>query len=183
MERLTKRRNGVCTYIGPRCMYPDTGETAAEMDFINTRTVLERLAAYEDTGLEPEEIKELCTDDVAEIAKLFRHMIEDGSIDHLQKLLEAEKDGRLVAIVGRCKDCAHWIPPHIENDGEFVRELKQGELVPLSEGINVGSYCSMVDAVFVHGFREGEPSSDKTMAWMGGDEFCSKFERKEADNG
>lgn len=59
---------------------------------------IDRLAAYEDTGLEPEEIKELCTDDVVEIAKMFRQMIESGEIDHLRELLQAEKDGRVVVL-------------------------------------------------------------------------------------
>lgn len=54
--------------------------------------IIARLAAYEDTGLEPDEIKELCTDDVAEAAKMFRKMIESGEIDHLRELLQAEKD-------------------------------------------------------------------------------------------
>lgn len=60
--------------------------------------IQKRLAAYEDTGLEPEEIKELCTDDVAEVAKMFRKMIESGEINHLQDLLQAENDGRLVML-------------------------------------------------------------------------------------
>lgn len=57
--------------------------------------IINRQAAYKDTGLEPEEIKELCTDDVAEIVKILRKMSESGEIDHLCKLLQAEKDGRL----------------------------------------------------------------------------------------
>ena len=60
-----------------------------------------RLAAYEDTGLEPEEIK------VHEAAKYnagYYHGDEDrcrwiekelGPIDHLRDLLQAEKDGRI----------------------------------------------------------------------------------------
>lgn len=65
-----------------------------------------RLAAYEDTGLEPKEIKELCTDDVAEIAKIFRKMIESGEIDQLCELVQAEKDGRLH--IGRCIECKQY---------------------------------------------------------------------------
>ena len=63
---------------------------------------INRLAAYEDTGLEPEEIK------VHEAAKYnagYYHGDEDrcrwiekelGPIDHLRDLLQAEQDGRLV---------------------------------------------------------------------------------------
>lgn len=56
------------------------------------------VADYEDTGLEPEEIKELCTDDVAEVAKKLRQMIEHGEIDHLEELLRAESEGRLIKL-------------------------------------------------------------------------------------
>lgn len=84
-----------------------------------------------------------------------------------------------VVLVGKCKDCAHWTPSHIEKDGKFVRERKPGEFVTLSDGINVGSYCTAADDVLVHGFRDGEPSTDKTKAWMSEDDFCSKFERRE----
>ena len=63
-----------------------------------------RLAAYEDTGLEPEEIK------VHEAVKYnagYYHGDEDrcrwiekelGPIDHLRDLLQAEQDGRLVVL-------------------------------------------------------------------------------------
>ena len=65
---------------------------------------IERLAAYEDTGLEPEEIK------VHEAAKYnagYYHGDEDrcrwiekelGPIDHLRDLLQAEQTGRLVVL-------------------------------------------------------------------------------------
>lgn len=57
MERLTKRVNGVVTYIGKENKY-GTGMIAAETLFSVSavREILLRLAAYEDTGYEPEEI-------------------------------------------------------------------------------------------------------------------------------
>lgn len=78
-----------------------------------------RLAAYEDTGLEPEEIKELCTDDVAEVAKMFRKMIESGEIDHLRKLAKAEKDGRLVVLPCKVGDTVYTLSHQtmIDKDG------------------------------------------------------------------
>ena len=104
MERLTRRR-------------ADTGEPCiCTIEGLNN--AVERLAAYEDTGLEPEEIKELCTDDVAKIAKLFRHMIEDGSIDHLQELLEAEKDGRMVVSSFKPGECVYVLER--DEDGEPI---------------------------------------------------------------
>ena len=55
-----------------------------------------RLAAYEDTGLEPEEI--ISALDMAKIACALRELnaYKDlGSIDHIRDLIQAETDGRL----------------------------------------------------------------------------------------
>lgn len=172
MERLTKRNEvgyGVISDVTIENGIRRTILTPHEASKI--QEALNRLAAYEDTGLTPEEISRIKVE------------IDFDQMKGLKDLLQAEKDGRLVVMVGRCRDCVHWLPPHIEKDGKFVRELKRGELVALSDGINVGAYCSRVAAVFVHGFRDGEPSLYKTMAWMREDDFCSNFERKEADNG
>lgn len=56
MERLTKRINGVATYIGKENS-SDTGQIAAELNVVARREILERLADYEDTGLTPEGVK------------------------------------------------------------------------------------------------------------------------------
>lgn len=72
-----------------------------------------RLAAYEDTGLGPEEIKELrelCTDEVAELARTLHRAIESGEADHLRDLLQAENEGRLVVLP--CK-----VGDHVWADG------------------------------------------------------------------
>ena len=58
MKRLTKTVNGVVTYIGTGNEF-DTGMLPAELSSGQIRAVMNRLAAYEDTGLEPEEIIEL----------------------------------------------------------------------------------------------------------------------------
>lgn len=73
-------------------------------DCLFNAEICERLAAYKDTGLEPEEIK------VHEAAKYnagYYHGDEDrcrwiekelGPIDHLRDLLQAEQAGRLVVL-------------------------------------------------------------------------------------
>ena len=53
-----------------------------------------RLAAYEDSELEPEEVSELIKD----WSDLCTIIGECGGIDRLRKLAEAEKDGRLVVL-------------------------------------------------------------------------------------
>ena len=70
-----------------------------------------RLAAYEDTGLEPEEI--LSAVDMAKIACALHELnaYKDlGPIDHLRTLLQAEQDGRLVVLP--CREDAE-----LERDG------------------------------------------------------------------
>lgn len=57
---------------------------------------IERLAAYEDTRLEPEEI-----DMDHEAAEQLRQLCRNCDLDRLEKLAEADKDGRLV--VRPCK--------------------------------------------------------------------------------
>jgi len=57
--------------------------------FVALDKAIDRLAAYEDTGLEPEAVEAMKT-----AIKEF-----DGiSIDHLLELVQAEKDGRLVVL-------------------------------------------------------------------------------------
>lgn len=58
---------------------------------------VERLAAYEDTGLEPREVSAI----VKEWSDLCTIVGECGGIDRLRELAEADKDGRLV--VPPCK--------------------------------------------------------------------------------
>lgn len=53
-----------------------------------------RLAAYEDTGLEPEEVSALAKD----WSDLRTTIGECGGIDHLRELAEADKDGRVVVL-------------------------------------------------------------------------------------
>ena len=65
------------------------------------REAIDRLAAYENTGLMPEEVMVLCSmSERAKMADLLR-LEEDqiiGPIDNLRKLAQAEKDRRLVVL-------------------------------------------------------------------------------------
>ena len=107
MERLTKRIDG-------RLVFPN--ELIGVMMTPSNDTmcrILTRLAAYEDTGLEAEEIK------VHEAAKYnagYYHGDEDrcrwiekelGPIDHLRDLLQAEKAGRLVVLPCKVGDTVY----------------------------------------------------------------------------
>ena len=113
MERLTKTVNGVVTYIGTGNEF-DTGALPAELSSGQIRAVMNRLAAYEDTGLEPEEINDMALE-VATL-KTIESMYDGlGNPDHLRDLLHAEQDGRLVMLP--CKVGEYWR----DWDGERVR--------------------------------------------------------------
>ena len=88
MERLTQKNNGVW----------EVKFRTADGTFVPTQQVIDRLAAYEDTGLEPEEI----------IGRLAKQKVEDiftaetkKALDKLMEYKTAEKEGRL--LVPPCK--------------------------------------------------------------------------------
>lgn len=58
MVRLTARSGNEITYIGKHTRLPGM-ESAGSMRVAATREVMDRLADYEDTGLTPEQIKDL----------------------------------------------------------------------------------------------------------------------------
>ena len=107
MERLTKRINGVVTYIGKENSY-DTGQIAAELNTAARREILERLADYEDTERRPEEVQAL--------NRLFYYALTESRtlqeqlalIERLRELAEADKDGRLVVLPCKVGDTV-WI--------------------------------------------------------------------------
>ena len=98
-----------------------------EFDIIN------RLAAYEDTGLEPEEIKAiagLASENCAKTADAIDKLLRDdaelksyrelGSIDRLRELAQADREGRCVVLPCKKGDTVwrivHDATPHITKD-------------------------------------------------------------------
>lgn len=93
MERLTIR-----TSKGAALNVADSyrSEAEARADLMQRyRIAVERLAAYEDTGLEPEDIKRVFDWDA--ILKLVAQTLRTTP-DHLRELIKAEQDGRLVVL-------------------------------------------------------------------------------------
>lgn len=101
MERLTKRENGHVHY--PRCFEEPCGGMGCRTEDCEVKVeIRERLAAYEDTGLEPEEV--LPKDKADEIALKLMRLADLESLcnyTRLRELAEADKDGRVV--VPPCK--------------------------------------------------------------------------------
>ena len=73
--------------------------TVSQPTNLNWENVLYRLAAYEDSGLEPKDI--ISAVDMAKIACALHELnaYKDlGPIDHIRDLIKAEQDGRLVVL-------------------------------------------------------------------------------------
>ena len=92
MERLTEKH-----YLGTDHYMRCSGNCNVDMDCIDCPSfdrLVERLAAYEDTGLTPEEVSALIKD----WSDLCTIIGECGGIDRLRKLAEADKGGRVVVL-------------------------------------------------------------------------------------
>ena len=76
--------------------------TVSQPTNLNWENVLYRLAAYEDTGLEPEQVMELKSFTQGGI-----HKVDDGW-KHVQDLLQAEKEGRMVFLPCKVGDTV-WV--------------------------------------------------------------------------
>ena len=94
MERLTERAEN-CP--DPKEIY---GVLVKNHDYV---AVAHRLAAYEETGLTPEEI-----DMDHEAAEQLRHLCRDCDLDRLEKLAEADRNGRLVVLPCKVGDTVYF---------------------------------------------------------------------------
>lgn len=92
MERLTEKH-----YLGTDHYMKCSGSCNVDMGCIDCPSfdrLVERLAAYEDTGLEPEYVTALQKD----WSELCTVIGECGGIDRLRELADANRDGRLVVL-------------------------------------------------------------------------------------
>jgi hypothetical protein len=99
MERLTEWNGGQTRHAYyPRCFKePCYGGRCKIKDCPFETAVCERLAAYEDTGIEPEAVE------TVKLALAAKHMVDletlnNTPISRLVELAEADKDGRLVVL-------------------------------------------------------------------------------------
>ena len=131
MERLTKRGNGHAYY--PRCFKePCYGSGCKIKDCPFETEVCECLAAYEDTGLTPEEVKrskmEIEAGCVKAIARTY-----GIDINRLRKFAEADRDGRLVVLPVRpvlTQSCASML--YIVDDDEIYEDSLYEAVVGMS---------------------------------------------------
>ena len=119
MERLTKRlHDGKAVVVCDSCEQ----KKDKQCTFSECRaSLIKRLAAYEDTGLEPEEV--LPKDKADEIALKLMRLADLESLcnyTRLRELAEADKDGRVVVLPCKVWDTVWRIvrdgEPHITRD-------------------------------------------------------------------
>ena len=86
MERLTEyNHDGTFLLQCLTCDEPKMAEYCAECDHITS--AIDRLAEYEDTGMEPDEINAL---------REFCESTTSTTLRHIYELVQAEREGRLV---------------------------------------------------------------------------------------
>ena len=94
MERLTEKTVGCFEYaLKDHKAVP--GEFGTYDAFFDYSMAVKRLGHYEDTGLEPEDLKKAFNETA--ILKLAAQVLRTTP-DHLRDLLQAEQDGRLVVL-------------------------------------------------------------------------------------
>ena len=119
MERLTEWNGGQTRHAYyPRCFkYPCYGNGCKIKDCPLEIALCERLAAYEDTGLTPEEIKAPFTEDTMINLAAQALGVEPS---RLREIAEADKDGRCVVLQCKVGDTVWRIvrdgEPHITRD-------------------------------------------------------------------
>ena len=107
MERLTEWNGGQTRHAYyPRCFKePCYGSGCKIKDCPFKTAVCERLAAYEDTGLTPEEIKAPFTEDTMINLAAQALGVEPSRI---RELAEADKDGRVVVLPCKVGDTVYF---------------------------------------------------------------------------
>lgn len=134
MERLTEKH-----YLGTDHYMKCSGNCNVDMDCIDCPSfdrLVERLAAYDDTGLTPVEIKSMQEEHFSglEMAKLHSALME------LKKYQEADKDGRLL-VLPFTRGCTLLCEENIDSP----RLMKDVELAI--------RYCSSCGIVFYMGYN------------------------------
>ena len=105
MERLTEKTVGCFEYaLKDHKAVP--GEFGTYDAFFDYSMAVKRLGHYEDTGLEPEDLKKAFNETA--ILKLAAQALSTTP-DHLRDLLQAEKNGRMVVLPCKLGDTVYQI--------------------------------------------------------------------------
>ena len=118
MERLTEKH-----YLAEDHYMKCSEECNVDMDCVDCPAfdkLIERLAAYEDTGLTPEEIKAPFTEDT--MINLAAQALGVEPI-RLRELAEADKDGRVVVMPCKVGDTVYMIERIFDIDNGVCDEI------------------------------------------------------------
>ena len=105
MERLTEKTVG-CVEYALKDHKAVPGEFGTYDAFFDYSMAVKRLGHYEDTGLEPEDLKKAFNETA--ILKLAAQALSTTP-DHLRDLIQAEKDERLVVLPCKVGDTVYQI--------------------------------------------------------------------------
>ena len=114
MEKLTEYVDGKYIRIkGTKSLYPKNERDGAPLS-----NAIARLAAYEETGLEPEEIRKFLEDVESRFVNWINRHYGIPVIDFID-IMEAKNDGRLVVLPCDVGDTVYVIDP-----GDYEHEYK-----------------------------------------------------------
>ena len=140
MERLTKyNTDGQAMMDCQKCKADWTGKHGKPMADCTAlycrNRLLDRLVEYEDTEREPEEI-----DMDHEAAEQLRQLCRNCDLDRLEKLAEADKDGRLVVLPCKAGDTVYKVTSR-----KTISEYRV-------KAIRVELFCTFIEWDIVAGF-------------------------------
>lgn len=140
MERLTKYlASGKATYDYPVdcCSGVDCNDRVAKSAY--RQTCVERLAAYEDTGLTPEEIKKIGMETEAGCVKAIAWTY-GVDINRIRELAEADKDGCVIIVPCKVGDTVYEVTSR-----KTISEYRV-------KAIRVELFCTFIEWDIVAGF-------------------------------
>lgn len=123
MERLTKRlSNGATSWNYQSDCYGEDETRNKVFRSVHRQNACEKLAAYEDTGLEPEDIKRAFNE--AAVLKLAGQAL-GITPDRLRELAQADKEGRCVVLPCKIGDIVYEIRYTAENNSprKYARKI------------------------------------------------------------
>ena len=124
--------------------------------------------------------------DADEFLKRYK---EANDIASVNPMLQVKADGIIedtptvdAVPVVRCKDCIYFQQEQVKtSEGTYRNKFPNEGMVSVDVGINIGSHCKRVVDVREEGFRDGEPTIERTYLWRNEDDFCSRGKRKTDD--
>lgn len=139
MERLTEWNDEqTCHAYYPRCFKdPCYGSGCKIENCPFEAAVCDRLAAYEDTGLEPEAVE------TVKLALAARHMVDletlnNTPISRLVELAESDKDGRVVVLPCKVGDTVWRIKRTFETYPDKSKPYIEPDAFLLQDVFNIG---------------------------------------------